>query len=362
MGLLLLFTAGLANACTDEGGGIFSCREESAYRAKLAELGYGTFPEGFEGTAWDTVRSTFNTTNSAAEIISQGIAWTSNYPETNNITTGEGPALGGTWGAYDPLHGVATGSPTECDVDNPGESCLFHDGLSGKILPGGGSLHGLGAYITGTTGANIDIILDGVTRVSVGKLPDAGFHFLAVIDSALSGFTRFEFQEQDGKVGQQRQVFFDDFIIATSADDARRFQMNAGLNDAWYNPDTSGQGFFITVFPDLGVVSLAWFTYETEPVTGIDANLGDASHRWLTALGPFVDNMSVMDISFTSGGIFDTATEIQRREDGTITLIFDSCNSGSIEYDIPSINRSGVVPIQRVADDNISICELLNAD
>lgn len=72
--------------------------------------------------------------------------------------------------------------------------------------------------------------------------------------------------------------------------------------------------------------------------------------------------MSVMDITVTSGGIFDAATEIQRREDGTITLIFDSCNSGSIEYDIPSINRSGVVPIRRVADDNISICELLNAD
>jgi hypothetical protein len=27
-------------------------------------------------------------------------------------------------------------------------------------------------------------------------------------------------------------------------------QINAGLNDAWCNPDTDGQGFFITVFPD----------------------------------------------------------------------------------------------------------------
>ena len=356
-----MFTTGLANACTDEGAGIFSCWEESAYRAKLAELGYGIFMEGFEGTAWDTVRSTFNTTNSAAEITSQGITWTSNYPETNSMTTGEGPAFSGMWGGFDPLHGVATGSSTECDVDNPAQSCLFHDGLSGKILLGGDSLHGVGAYITGTTGANIDIILDGVTRVSIGKLPDTGFQFFGVIDSAVSGFTGFEFQEQDGKVGQERHIFFDNFIIATSADDAR-VQMNAGLNDAWYDPDTSGQGFFITVFPDLGAVSLAWFTYETEPVVGVEFNLSDAGHRWLTALGPFVNNMSVMDITVTSGGIFDTATEIQRREDGTITLIFDSCNSGSIEYDIPSINRSGVVPIRRVADDNISICELLNAD
>jgi len=357
-----LFTAGLANACTDEGAGIFSCWTESAYRAKLAELGYGTYLEGFEGTSWDTVRSTFNTTNRAAEIISQGITWTSNHPETNNITTGGGPALSGMWGGYDPLHGVASGSSTTCDVDNPAQSCLFHDGLSGKILLGGDSLHGVGAYITGTTGANIDIILDGVTRVSIGKLPDTGFQFMGVIDSAVPGFTGFEFQEQDGKVGQERQVFFDNFIIATSADDARRFQMNSGLNDAWYNPDTSGQGFFITVFPDIGSVSLAWFTYETETVTGVDSNLGNASHRWLTALGPFVNNMSVMDITFASGGVFDTPTEVQFREGGTITLIFDSCNSGSIEYDIPTVNRSGVVPIRRVANDNISICELLNAD
>jgi plastocyanin len=142
----------------------------------------------------------------------------------------------------------------------------------------------------------------------------------------------------------------------------KAFQINVGLNDAWFNPDTSGQGFFITVFPDIGFVSLAWFTYETEPVVGVEFNLGDAGHRWLTALGPFTDNTSLMEISFASGGIFDSATEIQNIDGGTITLIFDDCNSGSVEYDIPSISRSGVVPIQRVADDNIGICDTLNTE
>ena len=52
--------------------------------------------------------------------------------------------------------------------------------------------------------------------------------------------------------------------------------LNLGFNDAWYNPATDGQGFFITVFPDLGIVSLAWFTYDTEIPTGdAKANLGD---------------------------------------------------------------------------------------
>lgn len=140
--------------------------------------------------------------------------------------------------------------------------------------------------------------------------------------------------------------------------------MNAGLNDAWYYPDTDGQGFFITVFPDLGKVSLAWFTYDTElPPQEAVANLGDAGQRWMTALGRVEGNRSVMNIVLTSGGIFDTPGGVQRTDppgsDGTLTLAFDSCNSGTVEYNIPSINRQGIIPIQRVANDNIALCEVL---
>ena len=143
------------------------------------------------------------------------------------------------------------------------------------------------------------------------------------------------------------------------------FKINPGLNDAWYNPLTDGQGFFITVFPDLNVVSLAWFTYDTElPPEDAQANLGDPGHRWLTALGPITGNQARMNIEMTSGGVFDTASEITRTDppgsDGTIILTFNGCNSGSVEYDIPSINRHNVVPIRRVANDNIVICEALN--
>ena len=73
-----------------------------------------------------------------------------------------------------------------------------------------------------------------------------------------------------------------------------------------------------------------------------------------------------MNIEMTSDGIFEPAPEIIRTDppgsDGRIILTFDSCNSGTVEYDIPSINRQGIVPIQRVANDNIVICEALSAD
>ena len=140
--------------------------------------------------------------------------------------------------------------------------------------------------------------------------------------------------------------------------------INPGLNDAWYNPETDGQGFFITVFPDLGKVSLAWFTYDTVlPPPDATANLGDPGHRWLTALGPIDGDQAVMRITLTSGGIFDTDAVVDRTDppgsDGTITLTIDDCNSGTVEYDITSINRQGIVPIQRVTNDNIVICEAL---
>ena len=138
------------------------------------------------------------------------------------------------------------------------------------------------------------------------------------------------------------------------------FILNAGLNDAWFNPVTDGQGFFITVFPDLELILIAWFTYDTElPPNDATANLGDPGHRWLLAICSLDGNMSVMTIEIASGGIFDTPGGVTRVEDGTITLEFTNCNEGTATYNIPSINARGVVPIQRVAKDNISLCRAL---
>jgi hypothetical protein len=155
------------------------------------------------------------------------------------------------------------------------------------------------------------------------------------------------------------------YVVEFDPDDT--FKINAGLNDAWFDPTTDGQGFFITVFPDSGVVLLAWFTYDTElPPEDATANLGDPGHRWLTAVGPIEGNQAIMEVEMTSGGLFDTATVIERTDppgsDGTITLTFDGCNSGTVEYDITSINQNGIVPIQRVAKDNIVLCEALKAE
>jgi len=45
--------------------------------------------------------------------------------------------------------------------------------------------------------------------------------------------------------------------------------------------------------------------------------------------------------------------------DGSILLEFIRCNSGTVTYDLGSSNASGVVPIQRIANDNVAVCEAL---
>jgi len=149
--------------------------------------------------------------------------------------------------------------------------------------------------------------------------------------------------------------------LSTALDDDIEFQINPGLNDAWYNPETNGQGFFVNVFPDAGSVFLAWFTFDLErPDPSVTARLGEPGHRWLTAQGAYSGNQAVLEITITSGGVFDsTEPAVSREADGEIILEFSGCNSGTVTYDIPSIGRQGIVPIQRVALDNVALCESL---
>ena len=62
----------------------------------------------------------------------------------------------------------------------------------------------------------------------------------------------------------------------------------------------------------------------------------------------------------TAGGVFDSLEPAPVREqDDDILLEFSTCNAGTVAYDIPSIERQGVVPIERVALDNVPLCFVL---
>jgi hypothetical protein len=143
--------------------------------------------------------------------------------------------------------------------------------------------------------------------------------------------------------------------------DAPLMKINAGLNDAWLNPETDGQGFFIIVYPEIEQIFMAWFTYDTErPPEDVTAMLGDPGHRWITAQGEYVDNEALLEVWVTQGGVFDSEEPTpDRYQDGEMLLEFSTCNAGTVTYDIPSIDRQGVVPIERITLDNVPMCYLL---
>lgn len=140
------------------------------------------------------------------------------------------------------------------------------------------------------------------------------------------------------------------------------FAMNAGMSDAWYFPGTAGQGFFLTVFEQQQKVFMGWFTYDTEPPgEACQARLGDPAHRWITAQGTFAGGQADLEIDMTHGGIFDAGDPTPVHEaSGSILLQFEDCMNGSLYYDIPSIGRSGLVPIRRLANDHVALCEQLS--
>ena len=151
------------------------------------------------------------------------------------------------------------------------------------------------------------------------------------------------------------------YLISDGDVVSENLRINAGLNDAWFNPDTNGQGFLITVFEESGVLFLAWFTFDVErPPEDVTALLGEPGHRWLTAQGTFSGDTATLDIFVSSGGVFDSAAPaVGIVKDGTMTIKWTDCNAAVLTYDIPSLGLSGPIPIERIVLDNVMLCEIL---
>lgn len=129
------------------------------------------------------------------------------------------------------------------------------------------------------------------------------------------------------------------------------FAINGGLSDAWYDPASDGQGFFITVWEDIQMMFVGWFTYG-------DDGAGESKHYWMTAQGSYTDDRAELGITVSEGGAFVTGEPAPvRHPDGTMTVEFHNCLEGSVSFDIPSLGRQGSVPIQRITRDSVTGCE-----
>jgi len=136
--------------------------------------------------------------------------------------------------------------------------------------------------------------------------------------------------------------------------------LNAGLNGAWYNRDTSGQGLLLDIFTDSRQVFAAWFTFDLErPDAGVEPLIGDAGQRWFTALGGYQDGDRMVSLTLynSSGGIFDSGVPpVATDAYGTVELEFSDCLNGALNYHIPSVPVDGEIPLTRIANDHLALC------
>jgi len=129
--------------------------------------------------------------------------------------------------------------------------------------------------------------------------------------------------------------------------------INAGMDGAWYDSDTPGQGFFIDVHPDAegdNFIFVSWFTYGEQTASG---------QRWLTAQGGFEGSTAEIDVWETTGGSFDDPEPVSRTTVGTMSLDFTDCSSAQLTYSLPANGAEGDIAITRVIPGGRALCEEL---
>lgn len=191
-----------------------------------------------------------------------------------------------------------------------------------------------------------------------------------------SGPLRFEYFRQYDSPGEYRyhcgyhsspgrdiDGFENGVIIVEDEANGSAFTINSGVTDAWYNPETAGQGFFIIVWEESRTIFLSWFTFDTvRPPADVAALLGEPGHRWMTAQGSYEGDTANLTVYLTQGGVFDSdqppaSTDLEGY--GSMTIEFSGCEAGLLSYQIPSLALVGEIPIERVTLDNVALCEAL---
>ena len=127
--------------------------------------------------------------------------------------------------------------------------------------------------------------------------------------------------------------------------------INAGMDGAWFDPATSGQGFLIDSYPNEesgNFMFVAWFTYGDDTASG---------QRWFTAQGPFEGPTAVLDVYETTDGSFDDPRTPSTVAVGTMTIDFTDCSNAELVYSITDENLAGDVSIQRAVPGAEALCE-----
>jgi hypothetical protein len=130
--------------------------------------------------------------------------------------------------------------------------------------------------------------------------------------------------------------------------------INAGMDGAWFDSNTPGQGFFIDAHPDPvggNTVFVSWFNYGNNTVSG---------QRWLTAQGSFTGSVADIDVYETTGGNFNDPQVPDTSNVGTMSIDFSDCSNALLSYSLPADPAAGDIVITRVIPEGQALCEELS--
>ena len=138
-----------------------------------------------------------------------------------------------------------------------------------------------------------------------------------------------------------------------SGNTTQAVDINAGMDGAWFDPITSGQGFLIDSYPDPvggNFMFVAWFTYGDETASGL---------RWLTTQGSFEGSIAEMDVIETTGGSFDDPQLPSWKPVGTMSIDFTDCSNAILTYVLTDDGVEGDIAIERAVPGAEALCEEL---
>ena len=139
--------------------------------------------------------------------------------------------------------------------------------------------------------------------------------------------------------------------IQVEGDPVNEFAINAGVSGAWYNPQTAGQGLLFDVNPDSSEMFVAWFTFND---AAAGKEIGGMDQRWFTAYGPYDGSTATLDVTLTTGGLFDdpqTVSNSAAGSVGSLSIEFSSCTEATAQYDLSLYGLTGEIDIIRLLPD-----------
>jgi plastocyanin len=113
--------------------------------------------------------------------------------------------------------------------------------------------------------------------------------------------------------------------------------INFGHTGSWYKRAQDGQGFSLEVVPvedgnDLLVAY--WFTFAPAETAPRLSKQGVEDQRWYVAQGPIDGSTAALEVTRTTGGVFDDPTGVSQETIGTATFEFASCTEATISYSL----------------------------